>query len=81
MSKQGFVEAVGNPSLQQIDADGNQIEEWRLSNAFVTNLDFGQLDYASDELVIISMTLRYDYASLNANRRSNPPSLLTPNRS
>ena len=80
MSKGAFVNAVGAPKLTQIDADGKPIEEWTLWNAFVTNLDFGQLDYASDELVIISMTLRYDYASLNQGLvgRTKPSSQLVP---
>lgn len=65
MSKQAFVESVGTPVIQQIDADGSVIETWTLFNAFVTSLNFGDLDYSVDELVVLSMTLQYDYATLS----------------
>ena len=65
MSKELFTAAVGTPTITQLDAAGEVIETWTLANAFITNLDYGQLDYAADELVILSMTLRYDYAQLN----------------
>ena len=65
ISKGKFIETVGTPTIQQIDADGNPIETWTLKNAFVTSLDFGDLSYDSDDLVVISMQLRYDYAELN----------------
>ena len=65
MSKGSFVNNVGTPVIQQLDADGQVIETWTLYNAFVTSLDFGALDYSVDELVVISMTLQYDYATLS----------------
>jgi|TARA_R110000824_G_scaffold202891_1_gene387124 hypothetical protein len=64
MSKGDFVSNIGTPTIQQIDADGNPIETWTLQNAFVTTLDFGQLDYSMDDLVVVSMTLQYDFAEL-----------------
>ena len=64
-SKSKFVNNVGTPTIEQIDADGAPVERWTLHNAFVTNLDMGQLDYSADELVVINMTLRYDYATLD----------------
>jgi hypothetical protein len=64
MSKGDFVSNIGTPTIQQIDADGNPIETWTLQNAFVTSLDFGQLDYSLDDLVVVSMTLQYDFAEL-----------------
>ena len=74
-SKQNFVAAMGTPVIAQIDADANVIERWQLANAFITNVDFGQLDYSSEELVVVSLTLRYDYATLEA---TTPASALTP---
>jgi len=75
-SKERFVVAVGTPIISQIDADGKLIEEWSLANCFFTNVDYGQLDYGSEELVINSVTLRYDYATFSS--ESPEPSLLTP---
>tara|TARA_R100000152_G_C6774679_1_gene202603 strand:+ start:589 stop:1131 length:543 start_codon:yes stop_codon:yes gene_type:complete len=74
-SKERFVVAVGTPVITQIDADGSTIEEWSLANCFFTNIDYGQLDYGSEDLVINSVTLRYDYATLDV---ANGNSLLTP---
>jgi len=76
ISKQGFVDSVGSPQITQINAEGKVLEEWTLNNAFFTTIDYGQLDYASEDLVIISVTLRYDYATLN--NYTTPASLLTP---
>ena len=75
-SKMNFVTSVGTPMITQIDAEGAVLEEWSLNNAFFTSVDYGQLDYSSEELVITSVTLRYDYATMGATR--NPSSLLTP---
>ena len=61
-SKANFNTALGSIKITQIDAAAQVIEKWELVNSFATQVDFGQLDYASDELVINSMTVRYDYA-------------------
>jgi len=74
-SKEKFVASVGTPEIIQIDADGLEIERWTLNNAFFTSIDYGQLDYSSEDMVINSITLRYDYATLT--ETSNPASLLT----
>ena len=74
-SKQKFVLSVGTPEILQLDAEGKEIERWSLNNAFFTSIDFGQLDYGSEEMVINSVTLRYDYATLEVT--GTPASLLT----
>ena len=63
-SKERFVAAIGQPVIRQLDADGKDIEIWTLNNCFFTNIDYGQLDYGSEDLVINSVTLRFDYATL-----------------
>ncbi len=73
MTKAKSVTALGIPRIVQLDADANQIEEWRLHNAFITNATFGTLDYNSDEIVSISLTLSYDFATLDG---TNPASNL-----
>jgi len=62
-----FVKAIGNIVISQIDCEGNPIETWTLKNAFFTSVNFGQLAYASDEMVEISLTIKYDYAILTKN--------------
>ena len=49
-----------NFQIQQINADGAIIEQWTLINPFVSEINFGSLDYSSDELVTISMTIEMD---------------------
>jgi hypothetical protein len=73
MSKAKFVTAIGVPRIVQVDADGNPLEEWKLHNAFITNATFGTLNYDGDEIMTISLTLAYDYATLDG---TNPASAL-----
>jgi len=73
LSKAKMVTAIGVPRIVQIDADGKPLEEWRLHNAFIVNADFGKLDYENDSLVDISLTISYDWATLNG---TNPASKL-----
>ena len=41
----------------------NIVEEWVLKNAFLTKVAFGDtLDYSSEELINVSVTVTYDYA-------------------
>tara|TARA_R100000008_G_scaffold86625_1_gene80536 strand:- start:1398 stop:2015 length:618 start_codon:yes stop_codon:yes gene_type:complete len=42
------------------------IEEWILHNAFITSAKFGDLDYNTDDLVSIDLTIKYDYAKLTS---------------
>ena len=78
-SKDNFITAVGDPQITQVDANGDAIEQWNLSNAFFTNVDYGQLDYSSEELVIMSITIRYDFATFQTfGNEASPESLLPP---
>ena len=40
------------------------VESWRVNDIIVSELDFGQGDYSSDDLNEISVTLSYDIANL-----------------
>ena len=44
---------------------GDIVGEWVLKGAFLTNGDFGQYDWATDEVVEVSITVAMDYAILN----------------
>ena len=61
-SKKDAVQALGVPSLQQIDAKGNAIEKWTLYNAWLSAVNFGELTYESDSMVNVQLTLKYDWA-------------------
>lgn len=77
ISKKAFVDGLGGQiQLVQFGANTgaqqeNVLEKWTLNNPFLTNVDFGNLDYSSDELVDISMTIRYDWATLELPERGD----------
>jgi hypothetical protein len=51
--------------LLQLSPLGEVIEKWQLKNAFITESNFGTLDWSSEDVVMIEMTLRYDWALLS----------------
>ena len=64
MSKSRAAGALGAVYISQIDGDGNEIEKWTLWNAFISDIKYGDLAYGNDDLVELSVTLRYDWARL-----------------
>lgn len=53
-----------NVLIEQLRADGGVHETWELINPFVKSVKFGDLDYSSDELLEITITVAYDSATL-----------------
>ena len=51
-------------TIYQLDADGEPIEIWNLKGAFVKSVNFGDLDYESDNLVTIQIGIAYDWAEI-----------------
>jgi hypothetical protein len=51
--------------LHQLSPLGEVIEEWILHGAYITDSNFGSLDWGSEDVVSIELTLRYDWAFLN----------------
>ena len=43
---------------------GDIVEEWKLKGAWLQDVQFGDMDFASSDPVDITLTLRYDYAIL-----------------
>ena len=43
---------------------GVKIEQWTLKGAFIQQANFGELDFSSNEVATIELTLSYDYAIL-----------------
>ncbi len=43
---------------------GDKIEQWTLKCAFIQQANFGELDFSSNEVATIELTLSYDYAIL-----------------
>lgn len=63
MSKARAVGALKGVVIKQIDSDGALLEEWTLRNAFITNVDLGELSYDNEDLTNVTMTFRYDWAT------------------
>jgi len=78
ITKKKAVTALGGEmKIKQLGAnDGETLEIWTLINPWITSVDYGQLDYSANEMVEISLTLRYDYAILNANGQTVPHPLI-----
>ena len=51
--------------LHQLSPLGEVVEEWILKGAFITEAEFGEYDWSSEDVQEISLTLRYDWAFLN----------------
>jgi len=64
ISKSKSTTALVAVTISQLDAEGNEIEEWTLHNPFIKSVEFDQLDYASDDLSEITVGIVYDWAEL-----------------
>ena len=51
-------------SINQLDAEGKVLEEWKLRGAILKSVNFGSLDYSSEDLVSIELTITYDWAEI-----------------
>jgi len=56
---------AGTGTVSGVNDEGQVLEFWTLHNAFITSIELGDLDYESDDLVEITVKVRYDYAQLN----------------
>tara|TARA_Y100000310_G_C20642592_1_gene794804 strand:+ start:544 stop:1092 length:549 start_codon:yes stop_codon:yes gene_type:complete len=64
LSKLGSIDAAkGNIAIKTVDSNGNDVEKWTLHNAWLKDVNYDDVDYSSEELMTITVTLRYDYAS------------------
>ena len=43
---------------------GDKVEQWKLVGAFISSAEFGDVDWSSNEPVMITLTITYDYAIL-----------------
>jgi len=73
MSKAKSAAALGTVTIQQIDAEGNNLETWTLWNAFITDLKYGDLEYGNDDLTELTVTLKYDWARVETTNKSAGP--------
>lgn len=55
---------IGRIRIEQVSAEGKPIETWKLEGAYISRVAFGNLDYNSDDIVEVQITVDYDYALL-----------------
>lgn len=64
VSKQRSVQSTGTIVISVLNENGDPIEKWTLQNAYISGIDFGDLDYSKDDLSEVSITVRYDWCEL-----------------
>tara|TARA_Y100000296_G_C5058464_1_gene198531 strand:+ start:146 stop:685 length:540 start_codon:yes stop_codon:yes gene_type:complete len=66
LSKRRFTTGkLRDVKIQSLDSNGRIVEEWVLRNAYLSQLVFDDLDYGSEDLVNIKLTIGFDFAILN----------------
>lgn len=61
-SKWGGTNSLGTVTFKALDSNGEIVESWVLKNAWIKDVNFGDGDYSSDDVVDITLKLRYDWA-------------------
>jgi len=54
---------LGAVKIDVLNAEGEEIETWELQNPFIKSATFGSLDYSSDDMKEMELTIRYDWAT------------------
>jgi hypothetical protein len=65
VSKAKSVNALGTITIHQLNSDGTVVEDWVLNNAWIKDVKFGDLDYGSEEMQNVDITVKYDNAYIN----------------
>ena len=55
----------GQVRLEALGAENEEIETFKLWNPWVQSVKYGDLDYTSDDMVELTLTLQYDYATIH----------------
>ena len=55
---------IGKIRIEQLNAKGEVIETWKLEGAYISRVGFGSLDYSTEDIVEVQITVDYDYAVL-----------------
>ena len=51
--------------MQQLSPLGEVIEEWKIYGAWITDSNWGSLDWGTEDVVSIDISIRYDWAQLS----------------
>jgi len=72
ISKVKATDAMKGITISILNAAGKVIEEWELNNPFIKSAKYGDLDYSSDDLRTVEMTIRYDWATCDTSGNGGP---------
>jgi hypothetical protein len=67
ISKRKANSTLGVITVSHLDDEGQEIETWELKQAFVTKFEWGSLKYDGDELNVLKLTIKYDWATCTIN--------------
>lgn len=56
---------LGDVQIDAIDDTGASLHTWRLKHAWAKSVSFSDLDYGSEDLMEITLKLRYDWAEFS----------------
>ena len=65
ISKKRITDAIGDVTVDVLNAEGQPIETWVMKNAMFLDVTWPDLSYETDEISKISVTVAYDYALLS----------------
>lgn len=77
ISKRKSTTSLGEVSVRQIDDQGEPIETWILNQPIVTKIDWGSYKYDGDDLNVLKLSLKYDWATCIINRKDADEAQLT----
>jgi len=64
ITKASMAQAISSIVITQLDGEGAPTEAWTLHNALITEMKFGDLEYGADDLTEVTLTLKYDWATM-----------------
>lgn len=67
-TKAKFQAAIGTLKIQTLNAEGSVVETWTLFNPIITNVNWGEFDYSSEDLLDLTLDIAYDYATIETNK-------------
>lgn len=65
--KNNIVKQFNKIKINELDETGLVIESWNIYNPIFSNVVFDKLDYSSEEILKITVTVNYDWAELQTN--------------
>ena len=55
---------LGTPVIQVLNESGKAVQTWELHGAFISSINYGDLDYSTDDFITVDLTISIDYAKI-----------------